>query len=147
MTTDGKFDHGTSGGYERSGCRCDLCRAWKHAVNQNEYYNGKGKARSAAASLAKYYEKRAFLDSVKAKPCMDCGGTFPPECMDLDHRPETVKLFSIGWSLGMHGMASIRAEIEKCDVVCSNCHRMRTKTRRNGSKIAVPQATGERRAT
>ncbi len=45
--------------------------------------------------------------------------------MDFDHRDRTTKKFEIGqyvsWS-----MKSIMTEVEKCDVVCSNCHRERT---------------------
>jgi hypothetical protein len=29
--------------------------------------------------------------------------------------------------------AAIKKEIAKCDVVCSNCHRVRTHIRRNGT--------------
>ena len=62
--------------------------------------------------------RRALIDSFKARPCVDCEGRFPPECMDFDHvRGE--KLFTIGDRSG-RALEAILDEIEKCDVVCSN---------------------------
>ena len=51
--------------------------------------------------------------------------------MDLDHvRGE--KLFELGSTRGRQSKSIIamEAEIAKCDVVCSNCHRERTHQRR-----------------
>jgi hypothetical protein len=59
--------------------------------------------------------------------------------MDFDHRPGTEKLFEIADYLATRVVstyAKLDAEIEKCDVVCSNCHRIRTQERR---QILVPK--------
>ncbi len=74
-----------------------------------------------------YRRRRAWLDAIKSVPCDICKGRFPPECMDFDHRDRTTKKFTIGSSIKI-GIAHILAEIEKCDIICANCHR--TKTRR-----------------
>lgn len=60
---------------------------------------------------------------------MDCGGTFPPECMDFDHvRGE--KSFNVGENFYI-SESKLLAEVAKCDLVCANCHRIRTvKTKR-----------------
>ena len=76
---------------------------------------------------------KAVLDAHKAKPCMDCDGKFPPECMDFDHRPGEKKLFSVGVFKRI-ASKKLEAEIAKCDLVCSNCHRIRTTTRRRAKK-------------
>lgn len=72
----------------------------------------------------------ARLTEAKNKPCMDCGGSFPAVCMDFDH----VRGNKVGNISTMAGQAlspeRIEAEIAKCDVVCSNCHRIRTDARR-----------------
>lgn len=63
---------------------------------------------------------------------MDCGGVFPVCAMDLDHRPGEDKaitpsaMVARGWS-----DERVQAEIAKCDVVCANCHRIRTAIRGN----------------
>lgn len=65
-----------------------------------------------------------ILVAAKDRPCADCVVSYPSYVMDFDHvRGE--KLFTIGASLHRSEI-QIRDEIEKCDVVCSNCHRKRT---------------------
>lgn len=70
---------------------------------------------------------RAAVAALEEGPCADCGQTFDPVCMDFDHRPNEPKVKSIARMIGDgHSMATIRLEIEKCDLVCANCHRIRT---------------------
>jgi hypothetical protein len=67
---------------------------------------------------------RLLIQQAKARPCMDCGESYPPYVMDLDHRDGT-KILNVGAMTG-HSPDKVQAEIDKCDVVCSNCHRLRT---------------------
>ena len=73
---------------------------------------------------------RERIAKAKSVPCTDCGGTFPTVCMDFDHLPGFEKSYSIATML-RHRMAwkTVQAEIDKCDVVCANCHRIRTAAR------------------
>jgi hypothetical protein len=69
----------------------------------------------------------AWLDQLKAQPCMDCKRTFPPECMDFDHRDPTNKLFNVSQAaISGRSLESVQAEVAKCDLVCACCHRIRT---------------------
>jgi hypothetical protein len=101
---------------------------------KKDYYktnSTKLKAQIAASRVKRRVSLREFLDDLKNHPCVDCGNTFPPECMDFDHIPERgEKLFNIGetWG-GSYSKKRILAEVEKCELVCSNCHRMRTRQR------------------
>ena len=78
-------------------------------------------------------ERREAIDKIKEVPCADCKQVFPPACMDFDHLDGNEKLFDIGrgrlkpWNVLM-------AEIAKCEVVCANCHRLRTEARRHERK-------------
>lgn len=73
----------------------------------------------------KYRDKmRDIIRAHKDKPCMDCGIKYIPFVMDLDHVRGTKK-FTIS-QCGQYGMRQLLVELEKCDAVCSNCHRMRT---------------------
>ena len=91
----------------------------------------RGAARKEAVQKTCAKKKAAYrilVDALKVGPCLDCGQSFPPECMDFDHvRGE--KLFGIG-QMGQRQQHFILAEIAKCDLVCANCHRIRT--RKNG---------------
>jgi hypothetical protein len=65
---------------------------------------------------------------------MDCEISFPFECMDFDHRPGEEKKIEIG-EKHRYRLNDILAEIEKCDLVCANCHRIRTRRRREGESV------------
>ena len=77
---------------------------------------------------------KAKLDALKAAPCMDCGGRFLPEAMDFDHvRAE--KEFAVSRATqSQKSWDKALKEIAKCDLVCANCHRVRTHKR----KLARP---------
>ncbi len=71
---------------------------------------------------------RAVIDAEKARPCGDCGIQYPSYVMDFDH-VRGVKLFDIG-SATRFSRDIVFAEMDKCDVVCANCHRERTYQRK-----------------
>ena len=74
----------------------------------------------------KHRESRLdWLREIRNVPCMDCGGRFPAVCMDFDHRPDEVKLFGIMRNYELK-KETLEAEIAKCDIVCANCHHIRT---------------------
>ena len=82
-------------------------------------------------------EKYAKICSIKLKTgCMDCGYNLSAVALDFDHRVGEVKLFT----LSMYNSKSwdnILREIAKCDVVCANCHRIRTNQRGQHRKNRV----------
>lgn len=74
------------------------------------------------------------MAALKAEPCHDCCQRFDACCMDFDHRPGTKKKYNIGSMFAAHyARTEIEMELVKCDLVCANCHRIRTKNRRLGS--------------
>lgn len=95
------------------------------------------------SAARKYEERSEWLRMQKNEPCMDCGGTFLPCQMDFDHRDETTKKFVIGPSL-TRSITSLEAEIVKCDLVCANCHRLRTHLRRKERSASNSQLMGTR---
>lgn len=72
------------------------------------------------------------VDELKnGHPCADCGGLFPPVCLDFDHLPQFQKSMGVAQMVGRCRIwAAIVAEIAKCELVCANCHRIRTVGRR-----------------
>jgi hypothetical protein len=55
--------------------------------------------------------------------------------MDFDHLGD--KEFTISNMKNVVSRERLEAEIAKCDVVCSNCHRTRTKERRLSANIEI----------
>ncbi len=89
------------------------------------------RARAAARNEQRRRVVRSILQEAKARPCADCGRRYPAFVMDFDHVDPETKRFTIGrdgWST--RTLIDLRGEIAKCDVVCANCHRLRTHTRR-----------------
>jgi len=75
-----------------------------------------------------YDERKKLVASIKvASGCMDCKVWGPDEILTFDH-VRGKKEFGIGqrWDVGKHRLLK---EIEKCEVVCANCHAIRTNTR------------------
>jgi formate-dependent nitrite reductase cytochrome c552 subunit len=65
--------------------------------------------------------------------CQDCGYRRHAAALQFDHRPDEVKVGNISdWSGDIESMI---AEMDKCDVVCANCHAIRTELRRSQPAI------------
>lgn len=70
---------------------------------------------------------QALVNVHKSKPCADCGASFPPVCMDFDHMPGFEKCGNVSSMIhNFRPIEEIEAEISKCELVCANCHRVRT---------------------
>lgn len=80
---------------------------------------------------ARIRPRRDYSDAIKlASGCVDCGiRSEHPEIYDLDHRPGVEKVTNVAALLTRGTFEDFKAEIEKCDVVCANCHRIRTRAR------------------
>jgi hypothetical protein len=79
-------------------------------------------------------QKRDYVQQAKmANPaCTDCGIEYPYYVLDYDHLPQFEKSFPLSSSgVKDRSIESIKAEIAKCELVCSNCHRHRTYVRTN----------------
>ena len=84
--------------------------------------------RRAARKLNRHLAKfRAFVAECKQAPCVECGGCFEATAMDFDH-VRGVKVASIS-DMWAYTRVALLLEIAKCDLVCANCHRVRTSGR------------------
>lgn len=83
-----------------------------------------------ARDAERYATRRAWLWEQKSKPCTDCGLRWPPYVMQFDHLPQFAKLFGLDMqAVANRSMAAILAEVAKCELVCANCHAIRTHDR------------------
>jgi hypothetical protein len=109
--------------------RTDVLR-WCVPRDQRPYnvaYYAKNRDAEIERVMRRQQATLAWLRDLRRVPCLDCGGTFPPHVMDFDHRDPKQKLFNVTGSRAMLMVRSkLEAEIAKCDIVCANCHRIRT---------------------
>lgn len=97
---------------------CRLCEKENHkkhyALSRDAY---KARARiNTKRYVAEYREWKKTLS------CQCCGES-EDVCIDLHHLDPVKKDFNIGDVGQRSGLRSVLKEIDKCAVVCSNCHR------------------------
>lgn len=87
--------------------------------------------KSEKLSIAKQKAYLAqYLRDLKTKtPCVDCGINYPYYVMDFDH-VRGVKHANVMELVSTLSKKKIDEEIAKCEIVCSNCHRIRTHMRK-----------------
>ena len=133
--------------------KCDHCHEVKEIEEFNWRYKTPGIRHNTCRECMKWFNRRYFkgsaheehLKNVKERkqnarevarlyvqtylethPCVHCGEA-DPRVLDFHHRDPVQKEMAIaymvggGWSVGR-----IQEEIDKCDVLCSNCHRKLT---------------------
>lgn len=97
------------------------CKGCEKESKKSHYQTYKEEYIARAKTATK--EKRTWLRELKKTlKCSRCPENHPA-CLQFHHLDPTTKsgnigyLISIGW-----GKARLLAEMEKCEVVCSNCH-------------------------
>ena len=121
--------------------RCKECAASVHAG----YYRDNPQKWADARRASKERVRSLILQEIEKRGgCADCPET-NPIVMDWDHvRGE--KLFHIAESANMgNSLKKVLEEIAKCDLVCSNCHRIRTANRNPlhwSHQIMAPSSSG-----
>lgn len=113
------------------GSKCRECMK----VYRKGYYELNKKACIAKVRV-RSKEERA-MNRVKLKDflckskCVDCGND-NPIVLEFDHRDPKNKEYAIAQIVGSgYCWETIAKEIDKCDVVCANCHRIRTSNQFN----------------
>jgi hypothetical protein len=93
--------------------------AKRHYLDNKGVYKNKSRLR---VSLL----RKILVELKHQEPCMDCGIRYPYWVMQFDHRPGTVKLFQIADVHLIGSVSRLLDELDKCDLVCANCHADRT---------------------
>jgi len=126
------------------GKECKVCRIVKHEDNftllkkgvrhsycksclrqKNLEYNRKNPGRRSPSSSL-------LIELKNSSNCMECGKSYPHYIMDFDH-VKGEKRYNLS-QIRNHSLQTVKREIEKCDIVCVNCHRVRTYNRKVNSK-------------
>lgn len=102
----------------------------KHGLHKtpeevNEYHQAWRKNRPPRSEHARFmlYDR---VDVIKRdRGCIDCGYNEHACVLDFDH-VRGKKIGSISKMLRTHSWNEVLKEIEKCEVRCANCHRIKT---------------------
>lgn len=102
-----------------------FCKQCKKTYNKSHYAQNtetykQHKSRKRVEYLVEFY---AYL---KTLSCMDCSVT-DFRVLEFDHLKD--KSFNISERVAYTPLKTLMTEINKCEVVCANCHRVRTAER------------------
>jgi hypothetical protein len=103
------------------------CR--KCCKERDRKYYLKNKARRQAGFKTRRMDTKQFIWDLKNGPCTDCKKMYHPTQMDFDHtssdkEKDISRLYSSNAT-----KEKILEEVAKCELVCANCHRLRTAKR------------------
>lgn len=106
---------------------CKIC--WKDirkiSYNNNKVVTLNRNKRNTKKNINWYIDYKSKLK------CVKCGEDHPA-CLDFHHKNPNEKDFNISINIGStYSINKILNEIEKCDVLCANCHRKLHYTIRN----------------
>lgn len=114
--------------------RREYMKEWrmKNATTERPKVNTRVKLRRIAI--------RDFVKLAKHnKPCADCGIIYPAHVLDFDHRQGEKSFILSRASVKGTSLDVVQTEINKCDIVCANCHRIRTFER--SGRVAQQQSS------
>ena len=78
-----------------------------------------------------------IVEYLSNHPCEDCGEK-DPLVLEFDHLDPTTKLYSISKILAtIRPMPILLEEMEKCRILCSNCHQRRTQKQFNTWRFRI----------
>lgn len=104
-------------------CHCEYMKLWYKNANYKNHNKPKRKAKV-----------RDMIINAKNIPCKDCGKSYDWYVMDLDHIPWVKKSFALSSATSKYrSYETVQREIDKCEAICSNCHRVRTHNRWNAN--------------
>lgn len=99
-----------------------------HNQYAKEWYKKNKKLQIAKVKKRKQLIHDEISNYKSSNPCSDCKQFFPSVCMDFDHINDD-KIACIS-QLSLNGNKKAAwGEIAKCELVCANCHRIRTSNR------------------
>jgi len=105
------------------------------AASKRHYEANKEKIikRSRKRNIRQRDKNRLYVESIKKQSgCVDCGES-NHLVLDFDHIEDNKYKCISNMVYESYSIKSIQKEIDKCEVRCSNCHRIITHNRRNNN--------------
>jgi hypothetical protein len=114
-----KKDEFSSAGNACKPCANQRSREWYNTAKNNPEYRkklteqGTKRARATKDKIVDYFGNK----------CHDCGKSYPNCCYDVHHLDPAEKDFNLSAKRGFD--EKLKEELDKCILLCSNCHRIR----------------------
>lgn len=107
-----------------------VCRKCKRGLDRRWYQENK--AKRIALNKKSIDRNVRYINEQRNVDCPDCSLKFPYYVMEFDHvvGKKVTEVSALAWT-GC-SLKRLQEEIDKCEVVCANCHKIRTHKRRNG---------------
>jgi DNA-binding Lrp family transcriptional regulator len=113
----------------------DIAKELKCSKSTISYHLNSNTEAKVSKKKRRYDEPAGFLDAIQAHKekfgCADCQTMYPHYVLEFDHRPEFKKIANVYRVYKKYGEDRAWQEVAKCDIVCSNCHKIRTWERNN----------------
>lgn len=103
-------------------------RECKHHGLTAHRYEGKAQHLRCCKCRAEAVQRRRdkvklMAVEYKGGKCTKCGYNKCIAALDFHHKNENEKDFGISYKGYTRSWAKVKAELDKCDLVCANCHR------------------------
>ena len=101
------------------------CRSCRSVVSKREWENLPEGVRAGriARTLERKRERQMIVLRAFESGCVDCGN-LDVRVLEFDHLGD--KEANVAYLVHSGTVEKLLAELEKCDVVCANCHKIRT---------------------
>ena len=114
--------------YEHYGQRSSHCKPCKRKYDR-EYHKNRCPTKKAIKiekiALKKKQTMQSIINYLKLNPCTVCGES-RTATLQFDHRNPEEKIGDISTMMYSVSNAKLWSEIAKCDVLCANCHAIKT---------------------
>ena len=97
---------------------CKLCSR----TRQNAAYTVKYGESARQRNRERHKANAERVDEIKSSGCTVCG-EMAVCCLEFHHPDPTAKEFTIAQAKGRLSWERVQAEINKCVILCSNCHK------------------------
>lgn len=130
-------------GDKRHRPKCRECGRIASYPNNKKKYDQNREAEIAGAGerKKKYREQnRKYVNEIRENtPCADCGHYYPFFVMEFDHAygDKVDNVYKMAGS--PVSMTKLKMEINKCDIICANCHFQREHLRRVWNKLSFQE--------
>jgi hypothetical protein len=115
--------------YDGDNKLCADCGHWKPLtdfyVSSKGYPSGYCRSCYSVNYRGQYKNMKERAVAYKGGVCQDCTRKFPSCVFDFHHLDPTQKDMKLGGNFKKHDWEDLTVELDKCVLLCANCHRIR----------------------